>query len=143
MKTGVPTSAVITPGGSSVRADRAAERVDEQHERRAEDGRDRQHARELRAHQQARGVRDDEADPADHAGDRHAGRGDERRRDDHREPQLADVDAERARLVVGEREQVDAPAQQRQRHEADARSAAARRRGPSAARRRSCPAART
>ena len=64
-------------------------------------------------------VRDDEADPADHAGDGdHAG-GHERRRGDHEQAQAPGLDAQRLGLLVAERQHVDAPAQQHQRHEPD------------------------
>ncbi len=64
-------------------------------------------------------MRDHEAHPADDPGDRHARRGHERCRGNHRDAQPEHIDAERSRLVVGKREDVDAPAQQYQREESD------------------------
>ncbi len=64
-------------------------------------------------------MRDHEAHPADDARERHGGGGDEGGAHDDREAQLRHVQAQRARLVLGERQQVDAPAQEDERHEAD------------------------
>jgi hypothetical protein len=64
-------------------------------------------------------VRDDQADPSDHARDRHRCRRGERRRDDDRDAKARGVEAEGARLVVGKREEVHAPAQERQRCETE------------------------
>jgi hypothetical protein len=69
-------------------------------------------------------MRHHQPDPADDAGDRHHARGHQRggrtrpRRRPDEAAQAADVDAERTRLVVAEREHADAPAVEHERHEA-------------------------
>ena len=62
-------------------------------------------------------MRDHQPDPADDAGDRDHARRDQRGADDDDEPEPARLDPERARLLVAERQHVDPPAQQHQRHQ--------------------------
>ena len=60
-------------------------------------------------------MRDHQPDPADHARDRDDARRDQRGADDDHRAEPARLDAERARLLVAERQHVDPPAQQHQR----------------------------
>jgi hypothetical protein len=53
-------------------------------------------------------MRDDEADEADHARDRDRGAGGRAGGEEHRGPRAADVDAEVRRLVLAQREEVQA-----------------------------------
>ena len=117
MNTGVPTTAVRMPGGDFNRRERTCDRVDREHERRADQRGNGREARELGTDDKPRHVRHDEAHPADDA--RH---GDARGRrqcrgGDHDRAQAPRVHAERTCLVLGQREQVDAPCKREQHRE--------------------------
>ncbi|MCY1251482.1 hypothetical protein D9M72_652500 [compost metagenome] len=64
-------------------------------------------------------MRNDKADPADDAGDRDGGRGDQRCRKHQHDAQPAGIDAERACFLFTERHDVHAPAQEKKRDDAD------------------------
>ena len=68
-----------------------------------------------------RKVRDDKADPPDHTAHGNAGGRDERSAHNDHKTEPRRMHAETARFLLAEREQVDAPAQQKERHHADER----------------------
>ena len=108
---GVPKKAVSTPTGISART---IERVRSSRPRTnrppssAEAGSKR---RWSGPDQHAGAMRHDKSDPADDAADRDLRRHDQRDKRDDRPPQKSDVDAERSRVEIAERQQIYAPAQ--------------------------------
>ena len=114
--TGAPISAITTPSGSSAgRTQHAREDVGQQHQRGAEQRAARQHDAMVGPGHQPDQVGNDDADEADHAGDRHR-RPDRRRRDqDDGALGPVDVDAEMKRLRLAQQQAVQRPHQPRQR----------------------------
>ena len=91
--------------------------VHDDQERGPEQGRSRDQPPVVIAEQHPAEMRDDKADPADHAGDRDGCCRQQPRAEDDGESQQAGIHAHRARLLLAERQQVHAPAQDQQRHE--------------------------
>ena len=116
MNTGAPTKLVRMPSGISLVVMLRAIPSTSMRNVPTHEHRGRDQAPVVIAEQQPAEMRDHQSDPADHAADRDAGRGNERRAENDGKAQPVRVHAQRARLRLAHGQQIHAPAQQEQRH---------------------------